>query len=77
MTSDYLIGKKFKRNIRVNYNNNNIFQEIKIEKEATTTNNTTLTTVDVNITIGNINIAIPVSETTLIASLVKELLTKC
>lgn len=75
--SFYYFRKKFKKYIRINYKNN-IFQEIKINEEATTTNNnTTLTTGEVNITIGNINIAIPVSETTLIALLLKELVTKC
>ena len=54
-----------------------VFHPIKINAEAATVKADIETSSEVKISIGNISVAIPASETTLINSLIKELLLKC
>ena len=54
-----------------------VFHPIKINAEAATVKADIETSSEVKISIGNISVAIPASETTLINSLIKELLLRC
>jgi hypothetical protein len=54
-----------------------VFQYISLNTKQTDIEQNVTTLKEVKINIGNASIAIPVSETTLIASIIKELATKC